>query len=323
MRRTIRLGVVVVAVIATASLGTVLGVPSPAPPAEAQRPCVESTVPDRSGTNVATGCVQDQTGNGGGSSGSGGSGSLDPAAVCRESYPSWAGCAELVSANGIHPDQMCGLVRSPVPGRIAAAQPYYACPRDGWFGTPALFGLTVLPPPPPPPTPEEVAADVLVRVSERLLRPDLATSPAPGTAAIVDVPTFVAVDNWQGALEEEDCERGVCVTLTATPTLRFDPGEPGASVIECDPPGTRFDPDGESPEDQAAAEGACAHTYSRRTGVGSRPDEWTGVVSVEWEVSWVSGATSGSFDPVVLSADVPRPVDEVTGVVTDMQVGRG
>jgi hypothetical protein len=163
----------------------------------------------------------------------------------------------------------------------------------------------------------------LVRLRQRLAEPEPVTSPAAGVPSVVGVPTFVAVGNWQGTLTESGCRLGVCVTLTATPTLEFDPGEPGAAVVACDPPGTRFDPDGAEPRAQAAAPGACAHAYHHRTGVGGRPAEWGGEVRVGWAVSWASGPTTGTFDTLVLSASVPRDVDEVTSLVTESRLGAG
>lgn len=199
---------------------------------------------------------------------------------------------------------------------------YDACSSPNGFG-PGSSTMWVPPggeaPAPPPPTPGEVAEGLWVEIQDTLLRPDPVTSPELGDPAVIDVPTFVAVSNWQGEISRSRCVQGVCVSLTATPTLRFDPGEPGADAIECDPPGTYFDPDGPSPDEQASVPGACAHAYQRRTGVGDRPDAWPGEVSVAWDVQWqeTGGGTSGAFD-LTLSTEVPRVVQEVNTVVEDV-----
>jgi hypothetical protein len=170
-----------------------------------------------------------------------------------------------------------------------------------------------------PPAPEEVADGLWVQISATLLRPELVTSPEVGERALVEVPTFVAVSNWQGEVSESQCELGVCVSLTATPELHFDPGEPGSEVIVCDPPGTYFDPDGAEPDEQAAVDGACAHPYQRRSGVAGRPSSWPGEVSVVWTAVWqatAGGTGTGEFE-LTLSTDLPRPVREAPTVVVD------
>jgi hypothetical protein len=175
--------------------------------------------------------------------------------------------------------------------------------------------------PVPPPSPEEVAEGLWVDVRETLLRPAVEASPEVGEPTVLDVATFVLVTNWQGEIFRERCESGVCIELSATPSLLFDPGEPGAAAVECDPPGTRFDPSpsAPSPDDQADVPGACAHRYQHRTGVRGSPEAWPGEVRVAWDVQWVEagGDESGAFD-VTLSTDVPRPVDEVGTVVVDV-----
>jgi hypothetical protein len=194
---------------------------------------------------------------------------------------------------------------------------YDACTSPNGFGP----GSTTmwLPPGeelPVPPTPAEVAEGIWVELQETLLRPAVVSSPPAGTRAVLDIPTFVAVSNWQGEISRNRCELGVCVTLVATPELHFDPGEPGSDVIVCDPPGTYFEPDGAEPDVQA--EDACAYSYQRRTGVAGRPGEWPGVVSVVWDVQWeeTAGGESGEFD-LTLSTDLPRPVNEAPTVVVD------
>jgi hypothetical protein len=170
--------------------------------------------------------------------------------------------------------------------------------------------------PPPPPTPEEIAAGLLLEAEAQMHAPQIAADPPEGTPAVITLPVFVQVTNWEGEFQiGPRCVLGVCVTLTATPTLTFDPGEPGSSPIECDPPGTRFDPNGPDPEVQASAPGACAHAYQARTGADGRPDEWPGEVSVTWEVAWTAGDAGDTLEPMTLSTPLPRAVDEVQTVV--------
>jgi hypothetical protein len=172
-------------------------------------------------------------------------------------------------------------------------------------------------PAPAPPAPEQLASIVRVRLEGSLPAPAVASTPAPGVAAFVGYPSFVSVTNWTGVVTDGECDpTGVlCVTVRATPSLRFSPGEPDAPVKECAGPGVAFDPAGD-PFEQAATPEACAYPYRLRTGVDGRPDAWPGVVTVVWELAWSStSGAGGSLEPVEKSASVPRAVDEVQTVV--------
>jgi hypothetical protein len=170
----------------------------------------------------------------------------------------------------------------------------------------------------PPPDPAEVAAGMLAEAQAQMRAPQVVADPPVGTPSIITLPVFVQVTNWvDGFQVGPNCVQGVCVTLTAEPTLTFDPGEPGSEPIVCDPPGTRFDPNGPDPAVQAAAPGACAYAYQARTGADDRPEEWRGVVTVTWNVAWTAGEAGDEFPPYPLSTVIPREVDEVQTVVRD------
>lgn len=167
-----------------------------------------------------------------------------------------------------------------------------------------------------PATPANLAASVRGRLLGVLPQPFVDSSPPVGTAAIVGVPVFVDVTNWTGVLTEAECAGGMCVTVTATPSLTFIPGETGSSSVACAGSGTRYDPEGDSPEVQASADGACAYKYRLRTGVEGRPSAWPGAVSVTWTISWTaSTGASGSLPAVTRSTALPRAVEEVQAVV--------
>jgi hypothetical protein len=320
--------------------GLVLGTtgPTAAAPARADdaqrvgRPAQEQCDPDQggddSGTHVGVGCDDPPPpttpGGTGGPGGHGGPG-IDPAEACA-GYPGWADCETVVAMNGIHPDQICGYVVAPDQSLLRYYHPdapdgyvllYNICPREGLYyseDTQAAPGGGG----PPPPTPEEVAEGIWAEVQAQLLDPALETWPPPNRSSVLHLPSFVAVTNWQGTQTRHGCDGGVCVDLTATPTLTFDPGD-GSGAVTCAAGGTRFDPEGADPEVQAR--GACAHPYPRRTGVDGRPAAWPGVVSITWDVHWEEdgGANeSGDFDPVVLSTALPRVVTEWVSVVTDV-----
>jgi len=185
---------------------------------------------------------------------------------------------------------------------------------------------------PAPPSPATVAQAYWVEVESTLARPQLSSSPPGGRPVVVDQPSFFAVANWEGPSDPGDCDTStsvaVCITLHLRPTLMIDPGEAGVPAFTCTPPGTSFDAGSAlSPADQAAAEGACAHVYRRRTGVEGRPASWDARAIVAWEVTWSSDqpvTASGSLGTHNLTSEVlPREVDEVQGVVVDAEEGLG
>jgi hypothetical protein len=167
-----------------------------------------------------------------------------------------------------------------------------------------------------PSTPENLGALSRGVLAGTLPEPVVESSPPPGTPSIVGVPVFVAVANWTGVVTESECAAGLCVTVTASPSLVFMPGEPGAEARSCAGSGSRYSPGAGSAAAQAAEPGACAHAYRLRTGEQGRPSEWPGEVSVTWTITWTatSGA-SGSLPPVTRSTAAPRAVSEVQTVV--------
>ncbi|HRD99990.1 MAG TPA: hypothetical protein PLV68_01760, partial [Ilumatobacteraceae bacterium] len=109
---------------------------------------------------------------------------------------------------------------------------------------------------------------------------------------------------------------GFCVTVRAAPSLTFNPAETDASAVNCAGSGTAYMPDGPPADEQAALEGACAHTYALRTGVPGRPLTWPGSVTVTWTITWsATTGASGTLSPVTRTTDLPRAVEEVQTVV--------
>lgn len=178
--------------------------------------------------------------------------------------------------------------------------------------------------------PGAVAAAFWIDVKAGLAVPDPVTSPPSGTAAIIDQPTFMAVENWPGAtdLHPETCHpTGTCVRLDLEPQLYYETGVGGVDPIACAGGGTVFDPAGPPPDVQA--EGACAYTYTARTGVAGRPEAYEPRARIHWTAGWVEttgGATgvTGSLQEFdVTSAPLVRPVDEVQGIVVESDEGVG
>ena len=161
-------------------------------------------------------------------------------------------------------------------------------------------------------TPAQVAQSIDV---EALLHaPHLVLYPPGGRPSLINTPVFVAVDNWQGNVTDHACIGAVCVDILAQPTLTYTPGD-GAGAINCEPGGTHFNRQGAAPKVQAAAQGACAHIYTRRTGVNRRPAAWHAEVTITWQVSWQGGGQTGTLPLVTQTTPFAQPVNELQGVV--------
>lgn len=205
-----------------------------------------------------------------------------------------------------------------VEGAPSLGAEFYAEVCDGVYTGRVRWVTPGTPTPAAPlPSPEQLASVVRVRLEGTLPAPTVASTPELGVPALVGYPSFVSVTNWTGVVTDRECDPTglLCVTVTATPSLLFAPGEPDAPVLECAGPGTRFDPAGD-PFEQTASGDACAHPYRLRTGVSGRPTAWPGEVTVAWALAWVStSGASGSLEPVEKSAAVARTVNEVQTVV--------
>jgi hypothetical protein len=208
-------------------------------------------------------------------------------------------------------NELGAAFRQAVPGSVMQV---YTC---GVLGSVAVRWVPMsggAPSAPTPPDPRVVATLVFARVKAEMVAPSLGSDPPPGVAAVVNTPVFVEVTNWQPEIVDRACVLGVCVSMTASPSLVFDPGD-GSEAVSCVPPGSRYDPALPLVEQ---AQGACAHVYRLRTGAEGRPSEWPGLVTVTWNVSWTSNVgVSGTYAPLSFSTGLPRAVEEVSTVVVE------
>jgi hypothetical protein len=168
-------------------------------------------------------------------------------------------------------------------------------------------------------TPGRIAEAVAARVAGRLPDPEILSNPTPGVPSIINVPVFVEVLNWQDEFTDSGCSPGgaLCITVTATPQLTFDPGEAGSTPVECQGAGSRYDPDSDLEPDEQAV-GACAYTYRKRTGTAGRPKAWPGRAIVTWTLRWT--ATNGDGDDlpdVTKVAELPKSVVEVQSLLVE------
>lgn len=140
--------------------------------------------------------------------------------------------------------------------------------------------------------------------------PDLGTNPPFGErGAVVQLPTWLWVENpWEPITATESLS-GVTVSVTATPqTMTWNMGD-GNTVI-CRGPGVVWQPG--LPEDATD----CSHTY--RSSTADEPGlVYTGDASVTWEFTWtLNGAPQGAFGSIDTAADFAIEVGEIHAIST-------
>jgi hypothetical protein len=123
--------------------------------------------------------------------------------------------------------------------------------------------------------------------------------PVPSTAPSLEVRPITGLDTWlwidPAAWEQRQATAGLAgfsVTVIATPVrVIWDMGE-GQPLVECDGPGTVWQPEG--PEDQSTD---CAYNY--RWNSNEEPDGvFRASVTVEWGVAWTaSNGATGTLAP--------------------------
>jgi hypothetical protein len=177
--------------------------------------------------------------------------------------------------------------------------------------------------PVPPETPIEMylLTELWARVSGNVTDPQLGLDPPAEDPAIVTIPTFVEVENWSDDWEgtDEECvltpSGDLCVELSWNAALWYEPGEPGSGRLDCDPPGSRYEPPGE-PRDQVGPR-TCTYEYRQHT----TGEPYEAIVGVTYSFIWsASSGWSGVFDPMERTASFSRDVDEVQAIVTDVDL---
>ena len=144
------------------------------------------------------------------------------------------------------------------------------------------------------PDAKAVAADPAVVAQSavttlQLPQPAIRLSPAPPAPQLVNVPTWLGLDQGSWAPRSATASvPGLSVTATAKPVrVQWSTGD-GAEVT-CTGPGTQWRPG----MDAAAPSPTCGHTYQQPS--VSRPGAVFGVrATVTWQVSWVGGGQAGT-----------------------------
>lgn len=160
-----------------------------------------------------------------------------------------------------------------------------------------------------PVAPEAVARQAASRL--RLGSPKIGSSPAPGTAQLVSLPTWLWIDRtgW-GTRSATATVPGVSVTATATPTkVTWVMGD--GSTVVCRGPGTVF-PTGGDPK---AASPDCGHTYTRSS-AGQPGQAFAVTATITWAISWAGAGQAGTLPELTTRADARFTVAESQALVT-------
>lgn len=163
---------------------------------------------------------------------------------------------------------------------------------------------------PPAPTASEIASDISTRV---LPLPGVHTSPPVGADQLVNLPTWLWVDNWQPQSTTAS-EAGLSVTVTATPrsvTWRMGLGDP----VVCQG-GVPWNPN--LREEQQSS--PCTFTYTRSS--FDQPDlRYSGSATTTWDVTWTaSNGESGGLGQSERTTAFRMRVAEGQAVITSSGV---
>jgi hypothetical protein len=203
--------------------------------------------------------------------------------------------------------------------RLIRVETHYVCaidPNTGdiaptyvWLGPNGEYIESCHRTAPPRPIPralaEETATDAHLPLAQ------VGMSPPEGRDQMVNVPTWLWVDNWAPVTTSATL-RGVTVTVTATPqSVTWDMGA-GDPPVVCGA-GRRYDPARPDNEQQTD----CSYTY-RRSSFGQPDERFGGTATMRWAVTWTSSAgESGVLPEVSTTRPFAVRVTEGQAVVTD------
>ncbi|HEY3673059.1 MAG TPA: hypothetical protein VGN51_19125 [Acidimicrobiia bacterium] len=166
----------------------------------------------------------------------------------------------------------------------------------------------------PLPAPEVLARQAVNQLS--LSGPQVVTSPPPDRMQLVNVPTWLWLDQSAWApVSATASVPGESVTATATPmSVTWVLGD--GSTVVCDGPGTPYQAGG----DPTAPSPDCGHTYSRSS-AGEPGDVFVVSATVSWGVSWAGGGQSGALPALMTTSSVQLRVGESQAINTNATGG--
>ncbi|WP_017587169.1 hypothetical protein [Nocardiopsis ganjiahuensis] len=150
--------------------------------------------------------------------------------------------------------------------------------------------------------------------SFELPEPQIATSPGTDSLVLVNTPLWLWVEPETWDAESVSAQLGsASLTVTAAPVrTAWSMGD--GTTVECEGPGTPFDP---AAHDAASASPDCGHVYTAASDTASEGTR-TVTVRVLWDTEWsFSDGGNGTLDQLTSTSEVDLTVRESHGLVTD------
>ena len=159
------------------------------------------------------------------------------------------------------------------------------------------------------PDPEVLAARAESKLT--LVKPVVESSPAPGKAQVVQLPTWTWMPQAQWApISATASVPGETVTATASPVLlSFSWGDGTTST--CQGPGTPYV---SGTSDASAPSPSCGHTY-QVTSAGQSDQQFPVTATLSWKIAWNGGGKSGTFPDLTTTTTVHWKVEQVESVL--------
>lgn len=185
-------------------------------------------------------------------------------------------------------DQASG---APVPGGGCQNYGYANSPcisRPTTPGTPAAAGPAAAGTPAST-VPRRSAVQIARDAADRAIdRPVIYASPAPGIDSLVNLPTWLGVENWRDNTVSAS-EGGLTITVTARPVSVL--WQMGEGSVTCSGPGNRYNP-GIREENQSTD---CSWTY-KHSSAGQPGEKYQASATLRYAVTWsASNGESGSL----------------------------
>lgn len=138
----------------------------------------------------------------------------------------------------------------------------------------------------------------------------IATNPAIGAGAVVNLPTWLWVDpNQWRAITATAAVDGFSVTATARPiSVVWNMGD--GKTVTCNGPGTAYDPN--RPDTTQSSQ--CTYAYAK--GSATQPDgKYVVTAAVQWQTTWrASDGTNGQLGAISRVSTTTLPVREIQAV---------
>jgi hypothetical protein len=159
------------------------------------------------------------------------------------------------------------------------------------------------------PDPAVLAAQAESKLT--LIKPVVDSSPAPGKAQVVQLPTWAWMPKAQWApISATASVPGESVTATATPDrLSFSWGDGTSST--CQGPGTPYVA---GSSDASASSPTCGHTY-RITSASAPDQQFPVTATLSWKITWNGGGQTGTFPDLATATTVHWTVEQVESVL--------